>query len=141
MCDKNNVSNIPQCDGNQSLSESSCTNDRVPNNPDKIACALHLPTVATYNMRSLFPKIGNLKTDLKERKIDCAFMSEIWEKKENKNHKMQIEKMLELDGLIYMSTPRPRGWGGAAIIVNQEKFTVEKLNINIPDNLEIVWAC
>ena len=67
-------------------------------------------------------------------------MSEIWEQKENKNHKTQIEKMLEEDGLIYMSTPRPRGWGGAAIIVNQEKFTLERLNTHIPYNLEIVWG-
>ena len=69
-----------------------------------------------------------------------AFLCEIWEKSENKNHKFQIEKMLEEDGLAYISTPRPRGWGGAAIIVNQQKFTLEKMNISIPHNLEIVWG-
>ena len=27
----------------------------------------------------------------------------------------------------YIPTPRPIGWGGAAIIVNQEKFAIEKM--------------
>ena len=97
--------------------------------PDKISTALHLPTIATYNMRSIFPKIGNVKTDILERGISCAFFSEIWEKSEKKNHKFEIENMLESEGLKYISTARPRGWGGAAIIVNQEKFILEKLNI------------
>ena len=44
--------------------------DRVPNEPltnrvshtsDRISCALSLPTIATYNCRSLFPKLGNVK--------------------------------------------------------------------------------
>ena len=48
--------------------------------------------------------------------------------------------MLETEGLKYISTPRPSGWGGAAIIVNQENFHLEKLNIFIPHNLEVVWG-
>ena len=50
--------------------------------------------------------------------------------------------MLELHGISYFSTPRPRGrrGGGAAIIANTERFHVEKLNIQIPHHLEIVWA-
>ena len=48
--------------------------------------------------------------------------------------------MLESEGLKYISTPRPTGWGGAAIIVNQEYFSLEKLNIHIPHNLEIIWG-
>ena len=107
---------------------------------DKITCALNMPVVATYNMRSIFPKIGNLKTDLLERNIDCAFLCEIWEKSENKQHQFQIEKMLENEGLKYISTARPTGWGGAAIIVNLDRFTIEKLDIHIPHNLEIVWG-
>ena len=48
--------------------------------------------------------------------------------------------MLESEGLKYISTVRPRGWGGAALIVNQQKFYLEKLNIVIPHNLEVVWG-
>ena len=63
-----------------------------------------------------------------------------WEQSENKSHQLEIERMLETDGLRYISTPRPRSRGGAAILVNQEKFELEKLNISIPHNLEIIWG-
>ena len=81
-----------------------------------------------------------MKTDILERAIDVAFLCEIWEKKEKRNHQLQIETLLEEEGLKYISTPRPTGWGGAAIIVNQQKFSLEKLNIMIPHNLEVVWG-
>ena len=61
---------------------------------------------------------------------------------ESRKHKAGIEQMLGSDGLEYFSTTRPRGkrGGGAAIIVNTEKFHVEKLDIQIPHHLEIIWA-
>jgi hypothetical protein len=42
----------------------------------------------------------------------------------------------------YVSTPRPgnRRGGGAAIVVNTDKYSVSKLNVSIPNNLEIVWG-
>ena len=107
---------------------------------DKISTASYLPTIATYNMRSFFPKVGNVKNDLLERGISLSFFSEVWQKLDNKDHNYEIEKMLEIEGLRYISTPRPRGWGGAAIIVNQEHFQLEKLNIFIPHKLEVVWG-
>ena len=57
---------------------------------DKITSTLCMPVVATYNMRSLFPQLGNLKTDILERSIDCAFLCEIWEQSAKKEHQMQI---------------------------------------------------
>ena len=33
--------------------------------------------------------------------------------------------MLESEGFKYISTPRPTGWGGAAIIVNQEDLSLK----------------
>ena len=58
--------------------------------------------------------------------MDVNLCCEVWEKSEDKKHKGEIEKMLELDGLKYFSTTRPRGkrGGGAAIIVNTEHFYV-----------------
>ena len=139
-----NVSNINQLDGNVSVS--SDESESVSPHPartapnDKRSAAWHLPTVASYNMRSFFPKVGNVKKDILERGISCGFFSEIWQKSENKSHMFQIEKMLETEGLKYISTARPSGWGGAVIIVNQEKFSLEKLNISIPHNLEVIWG-
>ena len=112
----------------------------VRSKPDKITAALSLPTVATYNLRSLFPKIGNLTTDMLERSVYVRFLSEIWENSSKAEHSYEIEKLLELNGLKYISTtrsPNAKGvcYGGAAIVVNQEKFSVEKLNIHVPNNL------
>ena len=111
---------------------------------DKITAALSLPIVATYNCRSLIPKIESLKKDLIERQIDLGFLQEIWEQNKSE-HRYEIEKMLELSGFQYISTARPPNakgvsYGGAAIVVNLEKFTCEKLNITIPGNLEVVWG-
>jgi hypothetical protein len=101
--------------------------------------------VATYNLRSLFPKIENLTTDMLERTVDVGFLTEIWENNLNVEHSAEIEKMPEISGLKYISTARPPNakgvcYGGAAIFVNLRKFTVEKLSVHIPNNLEIVWG-
>ena len=61
-----------------------------------------------------------------EKGILCAFASETWEKSEKKEHILEIERMLQIDGLKYLSTSRPsttKG-GGAAIIVNLVKYSV-----------------
>ena len=134
------VSDICQLDGNDSV----CL-DNVNMKQDKISAALNLPTVATYNLRSLFPKVESLKTDLLERKIDVGFLTEIWEQSHNTEHMFEIEKMLEMSGLQYISTARPPNkkgvsYGGAAIVVNLAKFSCEKLNISTPNNLEVVWG-
>ena len=145
------ISDIDQLDGNASF----CSNNteqtsQVSASPDiiktdKKTAALSLPIVATYNLRSLFPKVGNLTTDILERKIDLGFLQEIWEQSHKKEHQFEIEKMLELHGLKYISTSRPPNakgvsYGGAAIVVNLKKFSVEKLNIHIPKNLEVIWG-
>ena len=53
--------------------------------------------------------------------------------------------MLEEDGLQYISTarkPNVRGisYGGAALIVDLEKYNCEKLDVFIPQNVEAVWG-
>ena len=68
---------------------------------------ISLPTVIMYNMRSFFPKQNNFCDDFLEREADLAFLTEVWEKKENSKHKFKIEKMLEMKGINYISTPRP----------------------------------
>ena len=104
--------------------------------------ALTLPRVLNYNMRSIFSKIENFSEDMLEREGDINFVTEIWQKQENKKHQQKIEKMFELSGISYISTPRPgaqRG-GGAAIAVRTQKFTISKLNILIPKSVEVVWG-
>ena len=98
--------------------------------------------VTVCNLRSFFPKLESFKTDFFERQVDASLLCEVWQKAEDKRHKFEIEQMMEMDGLKYFSTTRPRGkrGGGAAIIVNTERFQAEKLDVHIPHKLEIIWA-
>ena len=101
-----------------------------------------LPRVTNYNIRALFSKIGNFALDMAERESDVSFITEVWQKKENKKHQFKLEELLELKGIKYISTPRPgaqRG-GGAAIAVRLEKFNISKLNIPLPRAVEVVWG-
>ena len=109
---------------------------------NKTIQALTLPTLSNYNMRSLFGKILNFSEDMNERLTDVSFLTEIWEKKEDKKHQNRIEELFELGGIKYISTPRPgaqRG-GGVAIAVRTERFIISKLNIPTPNAVEVVWG-
>ena len=115
---------------------------RVLRRENKCIEALSLPIILSYNMRSIWGKLDSLALDMVERSGEICFLSEVWEKMENKKHKKRIEELLEIKNISYISTPRPgakRG-GGAAIATNTDRFSVTKLNIFIPKPLEIVWA-
>ena len=81
-------------------------------------------------------------TDMLDRQCSLSFLVEIWQKSESRKHQYKIEELLELRGIKYISTPRPgnRRGGGAAIAANTENFTLSKLNMCIPHNLEVVWG-
>ena len=84
-------------------------------------------------------------TDILERNIDCALLQEIWEDSGNKEHQNQVEEMLEINGMKYLSTARKpnskgKSYGGVAIIVNLRNFAAEKLSVQVPKNLEVIWC-
>ena len=65
---------------------------------------------------------------MEEREADLAFLSEVWEKQENLKHQAKLEKMLEIRGIQYISTPRPgqvRG-GGGSHCYKDKKFQHQK---------------
>ena len=72
-----NISNVSTLSSTSKSSDSSTLSNqfidaqRTPY--DKISMAASLPTVASYNLRSLFPKIRNFSTDIIERNVDVAF--------------------------------------------------------------------
>ena len=116
-------------------------NKRIIRN-NKNLDALNLPVFTVYNMRSLWSKINCLAEDIIERSVDISFLSEVWEKKENKKHQSSIEQLLEMKSISYISTPRPgsRRGGGSAIAACPKKFSLVKLHIEIPNSLEVVWG-
>ena len=108
-----NISNIVQLDGNDSNisditvntiidSFTSSLNDgysdspsvnRVSNKNDKVSCALNLPTLATYNCRSLFQKLGNVSTDILERDIDVV---KFWKRRRIKTTSFKLKQWWKL---------------------------------------------
>ena len=64
-----------------------------------------LPIISVSNVRSLMPKINSFKNDMRDRDISLALLSEVWEKANCKKQQSEVEKMLNLDGLKYVSTP------------------------------------
>ena len=139
------ISNIEQFDGNASVCSDDNINLSKNHKFDKFVAAQNLPIIATYNLRSFMPKAQSLKNDLIERSVGIGFLQETWEQSENKSHQFEIEKLLEIDGYQYISAPRPknhqgRSYGGAAIVVNKRNYSCEKLNILVPNNLEVVWS-
>ena len=100
-----------------------------------------LPTIYVSNVRSLGPKLNSFKIDMKEREIGVSLLSEVWQKTECKKQQYEVEKMFQIDGLKYISTPRTqkRG-GGAAIVANLEQFSLDKIDVIIPFKLEVVWG-
>ena len=115
---------------------------RVIRRDNKALQALTLPKVSCYNMRSLIPKVESLGNDMQDRNCSLSFRTEIWTKSETKSHQYKLEELFELKGLKYISTPRSgaRRGGGAAIVVNTDKFTISKLNVERPLCLEVVWG-
>lgn len=92
----------------------------------KLELMTQLPSFSLYNMRSTWGKIENLTQDMKERKTQLTFLTEIWEKKKNMKHQKKIEEITNMKGLGYISCPRrgrKRG-GGCGILFQKNQFSV-----------------
>ena len=146
MCDSSDsLINIPVPINNRppkSLHDDRIKYLKTVKRSNKVLNAVSLPKLACYNMRSLIPKINMLATDLRDRMCSLAMLCEVWEKTDKKKHREKIEELFELKGFQYISTPRfgnKRG-GGAAILVDTEKYSISKLSVPNPKKLEIVWG-
>ena len=163
---KKHVTYPPQLDGNNTLSSwsdtssslesidiSSSTMFSAPLLPDhqrnprhlskKKVTASFLPNIMVGNHRSIFPKFYNLIDEIIECDIHLGLHSEIWEDKENNDHKVKVEKALELHGILYISNPRPKRRGGGAAITLFDKsgrFTLSNISVHVPPDLEVCWG-
>ena len=115
------------------------------NRNERVHTSATFPVIAVANVCSFLPKLNSTIEKIMMEEISVLLLNEVWEKTGRKNRHFQekMQEMLELHGLKYISCgSRPSGkrGGGAAIIVNTSKFTLEKLDIHIPHNLEVQWG-
>ena len=63
-------------------------------------------------------------------------LSEVWEKANCKKQQFELEKLLNMDGIKYISTPRmtKRG-GGAAIEVQLKTFSLDNIEVPNPNKV------
>ena len=125
-----------------STGEERTTARRVVRRDERLVQALSLPSITLYNMRSAWAKLEGLAEDMIMRSTELCFLNEVWEKAENKQHAGAIERMFEMKGISYISTPRPgaRRGGGTALASPMNHFSMVKLNVEIPKPVEACWA-
>ena len=151
------LSMIPQFDGNATLlsSESdrdqaspSVTNPSEKENKDKHSKdqeqeTTTLPTIAVANLRSLKPRINSVAEKMRNEDIEVLMINEVWEPENNRSFQMQLQKVYEMKGLkITTCGSRPNGkrGGGAGVVVDCKRFSMEDLKIKVPKNLEVKWV-
>ena len=127
-----------------------CKNSRVVTTikrSNKVVEALQLPRVANINPRSIYNKIEEFTTYIKEKEIDLVFLSESHERTyPTKNgDKQTLSEIIDLDDYIVISNPfqRKDKGGRPALVINNQKYQVQNLtqtDISIPWGVEIVWA-
>ena len=106
---------------------------------NKLILSSKLPTIFVTNHRYFFPKFNNFVEAMETKGFTLGLHSEIWEDLEKRSHRNSIEEAFELKGITYISNPRPdRRGGGAAISLLPGEFTLSKLDLFIPKNLEEV---
>ena len=77
---------------------------------------------------------------MKLRSISCILSSETWQQDSSKKFQKEVERMVELEGIKMIASPRKHRRGGeVCIIAGVTKVTISKLDIHT-GNLEIVWA-
>ena len=108
---------------------------------NRVMMSESLPILSVSNCRSIWPKLNSFKNDMKIRDILCAMLSEVWQKANCKKQQFELEKMLNMDEIKYISTPQmtKRG-GGAAICVSLEKFSLDKIEVSNPNKVEFVFG-
>ena len=76
------------------------------------------------------------------RNIGAALCSETWQQEDKKKHRTETERLLYMEGLKFLSTPRPPGkrGGGCGIVGDLSRYTLDKIDINNQHKLDVCWG-
>ena len=99
-----------------------------------------LPVCINLNPRSIYNKVNEFITFIKEEKVQCVFLSESWERPE-----FNLTQLLNIEDFTVISNPHQRrGTGGRpALIISTKHFFVRNITntlLAIPWGCEAVWA-
>ena len=102
--------------------------------------ALSLPTICNMNPRSVYNKVEEFHTFVKEEQVDLLLMSESWER-----DNLTLDQIIQLeDHTIISNVSQRTGKGGRpAIFANNRKYEVQNITntlIQIPWGVEAVWC-
>ena len=135
---RNNGEEVGRATGLKKKSEEQQSNKDMSRN--KFYQALNLPTLCNMNPRSVYNKIEEFHTFVKEEQVDLLFMSESWERES-----LTLDQIIKLDDHIVISNVYQRkGVGGRpAIIANKSKYEIQNVTntlVQIPWGVEAVWC-
>ena len=114
--------------------------NKPKNVSNKLEEALMLPTCINLNPRSIYNKVTEFITLVKEKQAHCIFLSESWERPE-----FNLNDLINIEDFKVISNPFQRkGQGGRpALIVNTRYYHVRNLRntlIQTPWGCEATWA-
>ena len=136
---KHNVTKVAD-NGGKNVSQANLNNLTIIRRSNKPIQALNLPVIANVNPRSVYNKVKEFHTFVEQEYLDVVFMSESWEREENKLHDIIKLENHEVISNVYQR----KGTGGRpALIVNKKKFHIQNLTnivINIKWGIEVVWC-
>ena len=117
-------------------------NSLKPQKSERMKKSSTLPNIWGANHRSLWPRLNNTIDELLELEAHVGFHTEVWEVKGDKHQRSLMEKVYELKGVSYLSTPRDdRTGGGAAItLLNESDFKITQLFPPNPNKVEVCWC-
>ena len=95
-----------------------------------------LPLCIMLNARSVYNKPDHFK-DLYQLGPDLILVSETWER-----HRIRLSDIIGTERYHTISYKRDRNrvGGGCAIVYNDARFNVEKINVEVEYGVEAVWA-
>ena len=110
------------------------------NFPRKVKEALMLPVCMNLNPRSIYNKVQEFVTFVKEKQVHVVFLSESWERPE-----FNLSQLLQIEDFTVISNPSQRQevGGRPALVINSKLYHVRNLTnnlINIPWGCEATWA-
>ena len=108
--------------------------------PDVSTQPSPLPLCMMLNARSLYNKADNFKSLLHQITPDITIVSETWERQ-----KQTLENLISSENFKVISYKRPKTGkgqpgGGCAIIYNDDRYKVTRLEIPVPNGVEAAWA-